>query len=199
MHKQLIYEFTGKEILNSNDMPNQFFIKGKIAANLRKTSGEKGVTLHPAQELAQKRLEIIRQEAELSLRKSRSKKRLRKAGASEEEIEEKLQKIIEDFTIDTPSSQIEIPYIFDTYKICATVCPPTRRRTDPPNFYPTIKALIDGLTDASWWEDDNFKKLLEVSFKYGGLSGKKDIFKFVLDIETADPKDYITISEFIEE
>ena len=31
----------------------------------------------------------------------------------------------------------------------------SRRKADPPNAYPTIKALIDGMTDAGLWPDDN--------------------------------------------
>ena len=31
----------------------------------------------------------------------------------------------------------------------------SRRRADPPNAYPTVKALIDGCTDAGLWDDDN--------------------------------------------
>lgn len=30
-----------------------------------------------------------------------------------------------------------------------------KRRRDAPNWWPTIKALIDGMVDAGVWEDDN--------------------------------------------
>ena len=33
-------------------------------------------------------------------------------------------------------------------------------RADPANAYPTIKALIDGMTDAGIWEDDSAKYLV---------------------------------------
>ena len=33
-------------------------------------------------------------------------------------------------------------------------------RVDPANAYPTIKALIDGMTDAGVWEDDSAKYLV---------------------------------------
>jgi len=33
-------------------------------------------------------------------------------------------------------------------------------RVDPANAYPTIKALIDGMTDAGIWEDDSAKYLV---------------------------------------
>ena len=31
---------------------------------------------------------------------------------------------------------------------------PDRRRRDPHNYYPTIKAIVDGLVDAGLWPDD---------------------------------------------
>lgn len=31
---------------------------------------------------------------------------------------------------------------------------PDNRRRDPSNYMPTVKALVDGLTDAGWWPDD---------------------------------------------
>lgn len=61
---------------------------------------------------------------------------------------------------------------------------PTRSRLDPPNLYPTIKAIIDGMTDAGIWVDDNYKVIRSMSFRYGGLSGKKGYYKFVLTIES---------------
>lgn len=59
---------------------------------------------------------------------------------------------------------------------------PTKRRLDPPNLYPTIKALIDGLTDKGLWTDDNYRVIKKLSFCYGGLSGTKK-YKIVLKIE----------------
>lgn len=73
--------------------------------------------------------------------------------------------------------------VFDPYtaehpaRLILTVCPPTRQDVDPPNLYPTFKALIDGLTDAGVWEDDNNRIILETIFRYGGTSGKKGHYK----------------------
>lgn len=47
------------------------------------------------------------------------------------------------------------------------VCPPTKRRMDAPNWYPTIKALIDGLTDAGIFEDDNNNVIKSTTFVPG--------------------------------
>lgn len=88
---------------------------------------------------------------------------------------------------------------FDKLKITIIACPPTRRKIDPPNLYHTAKALIDGLTDANWWEDDNYKHVLDFGFRYGGLSGDPDHFRFFLMFEEISDdiaKGYILDSEY---
>ena len=50
---------------------------------------------------------------------------------------------------------------------------PTNRRYDPPNGSPTTKALLDGLTDAKFWTDDNYHVIKGVEFRHGGKSGNK--------------------------
>jgi crossover junction endodeoxyribonuclease RusA len=44
---------------------------------------------------------------------------------------------------------------------------PDRRRRDPHNYYPTIKALVDGLVDAGLWPDDtpNYVTTHEPAFR----------------------------------
>lgn len=76
--------------------------------------------------------------------------------------------------------------IYSKHKPCTvavTVYSPTKRKLDPPNLYPTVKALIDGLTDANLWPDDNHEIIKALTFKFGGLSGQENTFKFVLEIE----------------
>lgn len=75
---------------------------------------------------------------------------------------------------------------FNHFDIMVYVYPPTRRRLDPANLYPTVKHLIDGLTDAGWWEDDDWTRLRTLSFRYGGLSGEKNIFKIKMEIEEVE-------------
>jgi len=58
----------------------------------------------------------------------------------------------------------------NTCEVIVTVYSPTRRRLDPPNCYPTVKALIDGMTDAGVWTDDNHEVIKAMTFQYGGLS-----------------------------
>ena len=57
--------------------------------------------------------------------------------------------------------------------VIITVCPPSRRRMDPPNLYPTVKALIDGLTDAGLWSDDNGHIIQAMTFKLGDVTQDK--------------------------
>ena len=45
---------------------------------------------------------------------------------------------------------------------------------------PTSKALLDGLTDAEFWTDDNYNIIKEVSFCHGGKSGTE---KYTIKLE----------------
>lgn len=68
---------------------------------------------------------------------------------------------------------------FSKFTIDIDIFPPTRRRFDPPNLSPSTKHIIDGLTDAGLWDDDDWTHLTKISFSYGGkTSGEKDIFIF---------------------
>lgn len=85
---------------------------------------------------------------------------------------------------------------FEKVYICARIYSPTRRRFDPPNLYPTVKHLIDGLTDCGYWVDDSHKELPLLAFSYGGLSGEKNIFRIDLEIiELIDNKVILEIGE----
>lgn len=66
-------------------------------------------------------------------------------------------------------------------KVRVVVFSPTLRKYDPPNWSPTSKALLDGLTDAEFWTDDNYNIIKEVSFSHGGKSGTKN-YKIKLEI-----------------
>lgn len=49
--------------------------------------------------------------------------------------------------------------------VCAFVGYPSRRKADPPNAYPTLKAALDGLTDAGVWPDDDSEHVVAVEFR----------------------------------
>lgn len=68
-------------------------------------------------------------------------------------------------------------------RLIVTVYKPTNRRLDTPNLYPTVKALVDGMTEAKIWTDDNDDVIKSTKFQLGGLSGKKGYYRFVLTVE----------------
>lgn len=78
-------------------------------------------------------------------------------------------------TMTSESYSREAPYYSENRPclVLVTVYPPTHRRFDAPNIYPTVKALIDGMTDAGVWSDDNNKIIKAISFTCGGVSGSK--------------------------
>lgn len=57
--------------------------------------------------------------------------------------------------------------------VLITIDTPTRRRFDPPNLYPTIKPLIDGMTQAGVWEDDNSQIIRLMGFRLGVVTANK--------------------------
>lgn len=70
--------------------------------------------------------------------------------------------------------------------LVVTIYAPTKRRLDPPNFYPTVKALVDGLTDAGIWTDDNSEVIKFMTFKRGELSGIVGKYKIEMEIKGYD-------------
>ncbi|MGT2896263.1 hypothetical protein ACVRZR_07795 [Streptococcus entericus] len=68
-------------------------------------------------------------------------------------------------------------------EVTITVYSPTKSKLDPPNLYPTVKAIIDGMTDAGIWTDDNHNVIKAMTFRYGGLSGEKGHYRLVFDIK----------------
>lgn len=71
-------------------------------------------------------------------------------------------------------------------EVVVTVFSPTKSRLDPPNLYPTVKAIVDGMTDMEIWVDDNHAIIKTMAFKYGGVSGVKGHYKFVFDIKEVE-------------
>lgn len=64
--------------------------------------------------------------------------------------------------------------------VIVTVHPPTKHRMDAPNWYPTVKAIIDGFTDAGLWSDDNDNIVKTFTFKSGDITSNN---KYKLEIE----------------
>lgn len=53
--------------------------------------------------------------------------------------------------------------------ILGVLHPPSRRRADPANWYPSFKAAVDGLVDAGVLEDDDHTRLVGPDMRIGHL------------------------------
>lgn len=195
----LEFHLTQKEIINNNMTFKHFMQKATMVENLRSKSAEMGSLQHPQSELVCKHLNDLDIERKNVAARNRLMKSLRKdKDITQEEIDREVALL--ESTMDTELSlsdeeRLSIQALFSHFGVNVTVYPPTRRRLDPPNLYPTVKALIDGLTDACWWSDDDFTHLLYTNFRYGGLSGEKGKWKVVLDVVRVNDSelgDYVT-------
>lgn len=203
MIQTLVFELDKSQVLNSNNKLHMF-LHSKIVSHLRKLSAEMGMERHSEENraLAQNKMELLYAEASAVAKKKKLRKTLSKRKLiTEEEIEALMAKAAEEEEIaENLAKDAHVVPLFNVAKVTITTAPPTRRRMDPPNLWPTAKAILDGLTDASWWLDDDFKHVVETSFRYGGLSGSKDKFKITVKIEeVTDIDSYILESEVVEE
>lgn len=152
-YARLVFEIPVKRILNSNQR-NHYLNKGSRAARLRREAALRGIALHHDPALAGDRYDAL------------TARRANKSTGSE-----------------GASAPVACTPVFTgPVRVVVHVCPPTAQRCDPPNLYPTVKALIDGLTDASWWVDDDYKTIPVMEFRYGGKSGVRSAYRMVLTI-----------------
>lgn len=54
--------------------------------------------------------------------------------------------------------------------ILGVLHPPSRRRADPANWYPSFKAAVDGLVDAGVLEDDDHTRLVGPDMRIGPVA-----------------------------
>lgn len=54
---------------------------------------------------------------------------------------------------------------FHQCEVAVSVAYPRRGRADPPNSAPTVKAILDGFTDAGLWEDDDSDHITLTTFQ----------------------------------
>lgn len=71
-------------------------------------------------------------------------------------------------------------------RVVAHIGYPTRRKADPANASPTVKALIDGLTDAGVWPDDSSEYLIGPDFRRDPEPAGKGTYQVRLEIITID-------------
>ena len=62
----------------------------------------------------------------------------------------------------------------------------TARRFDPPNAYPTIKALVDGMTDAGVWTDDNSEVIGAMTFRRGAGKAERGFKRVTIEVRECD-------------
>lgn len=59
-------------------------------------------------------------------------------------------------------------------------------RADPTNVEPTVKALVDGMTDAGVWEDDSSDHIARTSFERGPNSKKPGHRRITMILEPVE-------------
>jgi len=59
--------------------------------------------------------------------------------------------------------------LFARAHILGVLHPPTRRRADPANWYPSFKAAVDGIVDAGVLDDDDHTHLLGPDMRLGDV------------------------------
>lgn len=82
--------------------------------------------------------------------------------------------------------------------VIITINPPTNAHMDAPNWYPTIKALMDGLTDAEIFYDDDDSIIKSLSFFPGKVTGN-GMYNIELSLVDGTPPlllKQITLKEF---
>ena len=67
--------------------------------------------------------------------------------------------------------------------VTLTVFTPNNRRSDPDNLQPTLKAIMDGITESGLWSDDNHEIVKFTKYQFGGLSGSK-AYRLEIEIES---------------
>lgn len=193
--KTLVFDIHKDNILNANQSKH-FIVKGRIVAFLRTLAATKGLSEHPKEtrEAVERRLNALTAEHQWEMTKKRARADLgkRQKHLSKKAVEEQVKETHELLRPEVSPGDVDVAYLFERFRITITVSPPTRRRLDAPNLYPTVKALVDGLTDAAFWEDDDFSHMDQMSFRYGGVSGDKNTFRLVLTMEEIEAEGDIT-------
>lgn len=183
--RTLVFDIARPDTLSSN-VAVHHYMKAKIVRTLRKLAIEAGLELHAEdkREAVQKRVHALQERQDWQTKKAAVSKKLAKKGLSKKEIEEHADILaIGDKTSYDVAHAVEVPFLFDKARVRVLVGNTVNRDFDPPNLWPTVKALTDGLTDCAWWVDDNFKHLTEVSFGYGERSPEKGHYRFTLIVE----------------
>lgn len=60
---------------------------------------------------------------------------------------------------------------------------PTAARADPPNAYPTVKCLVDGIVKAGVLPDDNSDVIVEMRFRRDPVKARKNTHRVTILID----------------
>ena len=163
----LVFTIPVHDTLNSNRMPRNTFVKSKTALRLRQLGAREGIVHHRERDAAQQKYDLLMAERDVIQRKANLVKKMRKKKMPDTEIQSAVTTLDAEHHKLVPSSSIVVPYMFTTFTVDVEVSSYNKAIFDPPNFYPTVKPIIDGLTDTSWWADDNFHYLTAMTFTAG--------------------------------
>lgn len=183
--RTLVFDIAREDVLSSN-VAVFHYVKAKNVRTLRKLAIEAGLELHKEldKESVSKRVQALQERQDWQTKKSAVSKKLKKKGLSKKEIDEHPDILaIGEKTSYNAVNAIEVPFLYNKAKVRILVGNTVNRDFDPPNLWPTVKALTDGFTDCALWEDDNFNHLAEISFAYGERSPEKGHYRFTLIIE----------------
>lgn len=85
--------------------------------------------------------------------------------------------------------------LFARAHILGVLHPPTRRRADPANWYPSFKAAVDGIVDAGVLDDDDHTHLLGPDMRLGDIVKGGQLVLVVRSLQPGeDPLSYEAVS-----
>ncbi|MFF5784218.1 hypothetical protein ACFY8P_04515 [Streptomyces sp. NPDC012693] len=73
------------------------------------------------------------------------------------------------------------PLLHHAY-ILGVLHPPSRRRADPANWYPSFKAAVDGIVDAGVLEDDDHTRLVGPDMRIGPVTAGGQIVLHIQEL-----------------
>lgn len=74
--------------------------------------------------------------------------------------------------------------VIERCRVTAAIGYPTAARADPSNAAPTVKACLDGITDArGGWADDDSEHVVSVAYVRGPETGRRGVYRVGIEIE----------------
>ena len=67
--------------------------------------------------------------------------------------------------------------------VTAIIHPLTHGRFDPDNAAPMVKAILDAITQADFWPDDNARYVVGPDYRLGEPSAEKGVYHITIRIE----------------